>query len=243
MENKQKNFIIIWWSFVVILFILAVVLYFYPNPNGWSSREVNLPQDTSGSQSNTGMSSEQNQSLGELVEVLDCTKSKKSGFKVEFTIKLADIKDPTKYKIKRQEVINLINLCYDVTLVEEYQVKPGEISTQEWKFKNKISYETRVFDKLKLFPWLELYDYTSVALDGGLTYFYVGDYNTIFDFYKDAKIEGFKPTPSPSENELIFTDIETTQKLLTIKFSRSEDKKILVNFDYSELIGGSEKGE
>jgi len=201
---------------VLALIILGITVYFSGNKNGWSSQEVFLPEKQT--------------------SVIDCSISKNSEIKKDFTIKLADIKDKNEYKIKRQEAINLINQCYEVKLTEEYEVQAGEVSAQEGIFKNKISRDTRVFDKLKLFKGLDLFDYESVALDGGLTYVYAGDYGSLLNFYAEAMVDGYKQTPSPSEDELIWTDIETTLKLLTVKFSRLADGKTLANFDFVEPL-------
>jgi len=169
-------------------------------------------------------------------DILDCATSQNSGIKKEFRINIADIKDSAKYLVKRQEAVNLINQCYEVKLIEEYEIQPGEVSAQEGTFKNKISVSTRVFDKLKFYPKMELADYEGVALDGGLTYATDDGYNLVFNFYRDSVVAEYRSTPTPSEQELRWTDIDTTQKVIVVKFTRSDNGKTLVNFNFIEPL-------
>ena len=211
---------------LLVLIILAVIGFFLGNKNGWSSREVVLsPEELS------SVLSESNQA-----QSINCLESSNGEIKKDFIIKLTDINDPTKYRIKRQEAVSLINQCYELQLVEEYEVMPGEISSQVGNFKNKISQNTRVFDKLSFYPGLELLDYSSVALYGGLTYSYAGNFDDLLNFYKDAVVEEYRMTPTPEVNELVWTDIATTQNLLTIKFSHFSENMTLVTFDFIEPL-------
>ncbi len=168
--------------------------------------------------------------------VLDCSASQNGGTKKEFRINIADIKDAVKYLAKRREAVSLINQCYEVKLVEEYEVRPGEVSTQEGTFKNKISANTQVFDKLKFYPKMELADYEGVALDGGLTYVATDGYDQVFKFYADSQVSGYRSTPTPEVNELRWTDIETTQKVIIVKFTRGESGRILIKFDFIQPL-------
>jgi hypothetical protein len=216
---KKINKKIIWsvLSVLALALIIFAIFYFRGNEKGWSSKQVST--------------------------AADCSRSGNRGVKKSFLIALADIKEENIYKTKRQEAVSLINQCYEVKLTEEYEVNPGEISTQAGTFSNKISNDTRVFDKLKFYPELELLDYEGVALDGGLTYVYAGDYETLFNFYANMAVEGYKQTPTPEETELIWTDIDTAQKLLTVKFTRVENGKTLLNFDFSEPLAVATSGQ
>lgn len=168
--------------------------------------------------------------------ILDCGASENSKIKKEFKIALADIKDAAKYAAKRQEAVDLINQCYEVNLIQEYEVRPGEVSTEAGVFKNKISGQTQIFDKLKFYSQMKLFDYESVGLDGGLTYVAANNYDKVFDFYKNSQIDGYRPTPAPEENELRWTDIATTKKLIIIKFKRGENGQALINFSFSQPL-------
>lgn len=228
---NKKNFFIIGWIILIII-MFFILIYFYPNKNGWNQQFISQQQTWW-----LNLSEKQQESqFYKWTQIIDCAKSNNKNFKAAFTIKLEDIKKENKYKEKKQEAINLINLCYDILLIEEYEVKKGQTSTQEWNFINKININSRVFDKLTLFPGLDLYDYTSVALDDWLTYVYNGNFDELLKYYSDITIKWYKQTPSDSENKIIFTDIDTTKKVLTINFNKIDQTKTLVNFSYTEPL-------
>ena len=168
----------------------------------------------------------------------DCAASPASATKKEVRIKIEDIKNPESYISKRREAVNLINQCYEVNLIEEYEVQPGEVSTQGGTFKNKISANTEVFKKLKFYPKMELADYEGVALDNGLIY-RVDDYTAAFAFYRDSQVEGFRSTPTTKENELRWTDIETTNQIISVEFTppANGQTQALVKFNFIQPLG------
>ena len=168
--------------------------------------------------------------------VLDCATSQNGTIKKEFKMNLADIQDKTAYAALRQAAVNMINQCFEVKLAEEYEIKPGEVSVQEGTFKNKISLNTQIFDKLKFYPKMELADYEGVALDGGLTYETADGYDAVFNFYRDSQITGYRSTPTTSDEELRWTDIETTKKVIVAKFARGDNGRTLIKFSFIQPL-------
>ncbi|MDD4409758.1 MAG: hypothetical protein PHW52_03865 [Candidatus Pacebacteria bacterium] len=194
---------------IIVIGVLVLSFYYSGNQRGWSSKEV-LPTD--------------------------CSSSKNSEIKKEFRIGLADIKDKDAYAIKRKEFTGIVNECYDVKLIEEYEVLPGEVSAQEGGFKNKINKNTRVFDKIPLYPQLELLDYEGIGLDNGMIYAHKGKYEEIMNYYKGISVQGYKQELNPSGDEIIWTNMDNSQKLIVIKFQRINDQETQIRFDYIEPL-------
>jgi hypothetical protein len=230
MNNKK------WIYVIIILFIILVGLvyiYFSNIGSHWESKNIIEPK-LNETTNEWSIKNIEEKKVENLWANIDCSTNKNNEIKKEFKINISDIKNPEIYKEKRKEVVNLINQCYEVTLKEEYEVLPWETSWQEWVFKNKVSLNSRVFDKIKLQSELNLYDYEWVSLDGWLTYIYIWDYESIFNYYANLKIENFRQTPTQSETELIWTDIETTDTILTIEFTKNKNNETLIKFNLNQ---------
>lgn len=201
-----------------------------------SSSSVSILSNSWVSSSNlSSISSESSlSSLSNVFDITSCERSENANVKKELLIKLADIKDPVAYKARRSEAVALINDCYDVTIKQEYEVTPWEISTSEWSFKYKIIDTDSVFDKLMFYPVINLYDYEWFMGTEALTYFTTDSIEDISQYYNWIQVQWFKSIPSDSENVFRWTDLDSTNKNITLTITPILTWGAYLNFQYLE---------
>lgn len=167
-------------------------------------------------------------------EITFCDKSQNANTKKKVLIKLSEIKDPVLYEKKRKEAVDLINDCYEVQIEEEYEVQPWEVSTQWWSFKYKIIDSDNVFDKLMFYPSVNVVDFEWFMWTQAVKYITNDSREEILKFYEWIQIPWYKSTPSDSEDVLRWTDIDTTNKTITLTITPVPNVWNYLVFDYSE---------
>lgn len=149
---------------------------------------------------------------------IECFKSDNAKItkKVQFTMN--DLKDPAVLAAKKKDTVNLINNCFVVEIVEEYEVRPGEISTVVGKFVNKIVETDSIFSSVLFYPNVDVLDYEWFAWTEMVSYVTMDPVKTVYEFYKSYTPQDYVITESVDNKSVSY-------------FNESEKKTIKVVLD------------
>lgn len=171
---------------------------------------------------------------GELL-FIECFKSDnvKITKKVQFTMN--DINNPELFATKKKDTVNLINNCFVVEIVEEYEVRPWEISTVAGKFVNKILETDTIFSSVLFYPNVDVLDYEWFAWTEMVSYVTMDSVKTVYEFYKSYTPQDYIITESVDNKSVSYfnkTQNQTIKVVLdTVNWMTKIDYDIIRIFD------------
>lgn len=170
---------------------------------------------------------------GELL-LLDCFKSDNAKVtkKVHFTIE--DLNDPIISAQKHKDTVNLINNCFVVEIVQEYEVRPGEISTVSGKFVNKILESDSIFSSVLFYPMVDIFDYEWFVGSEMVSYVTTDSAKAVYDFYISYTPQDFVITESV-ENKSVSYFNESENLTIKVVLDAVEWKTI-INYEIIRIF-------